>query len=52
MMFQPVEQPEFESELNDRPNHPTVIQSDEIVDLKIDLQTLDTDEIYEKYFAE
>ena len=52
MMFQPLDKPEAEVEFNDRPDRPRVIQNDEVVDLRIDLETLEMDEIYAKYFHE
>ena len=50
MMHQPVGQNRSEVDFNDRPEHPTVIQKDEVLDLLIDLGTLDTEYIYAKYF--
>jgi hypothetical protein len=50
MMHQNVNQSVPEVEFNDRPNRTFVIQIDEIVDLRIDLEILDAEQIYDKYF--
>lgn len=46
MMHQPIDP--FDSD--DRPVRDTVIDHDEIVSLKIDLEILTPEEIYKKYF--
>lgn len=48
MMHQPVHLPEI---LSGRPKRDTVIQKDEIISLKIDLQVLSTDKFLAKYFG-
>lgn len=51
-MFQPIDQNGAGLDTNGKPYHPKIIQNDEIVDLVIDLETMDGDEIYAKYFCE
>ena len=51
MMHQPVEPTRPTIELDDRPRHDVVIQKDEITNLKIDLETRDSDEIFQLYFS-
>jgi hypothetical protein len=51
MMHQPIDQPVPVVEFNDRPDHPRVISNDEILDLVIDLETIDAELMYDKYFA-
>ena len=50
MMHQPVHQNRNGIDSANRPEHSTVIQKDEVLDLLIDLETLETEDIYVKYF--
>lgn len=48
MMFEPVDYPQSPS---DHPYRQTVIERDEILSLKIDLEVLTPEELYRKYFS-
>jgi hypothetical protein len=51
MMHQPVDKNRRgKIKLSGRPKHRSVIQKDEIINLLIDLETLEEKEIYTKYF--
>ncbi|MBD3393922.1 MAG: hypothetical protein GF410_18070 [Chitinivibrionales bacterium] len=51
MMFQPIDEKRAWAAITDgRPDRTTVIQNDEIVNLKIDLETIALEELYEKHF--
>jgi hypothetical protein len=47
MMFQPIDYPQSQ---NDHPHRQTVIEKDEILGLRIDLEILTPSEFYRKYF--
>ena len=48
MMFEPVDYPQSPS---DHPHRQTVIERDEILSLKIDLEVLTPEEFHGKYFS-
>ena len=51
MMHQPIDPPRDEDvRFDDRPDHPLIIQNDEVLDLTIDLETLSTEEVFVRYF--
>ena len=51
MMHQQINTGKSTVVLDDRPKHEMVIQKDEVTNLKIDLETMDPEDIFELYFS-